>query len=295
VNKQKITFIVNPVSGTGNQNQLESAIKNHLDLLRFDYILNYTEAKEHATELAAKALLDSFMVIAVGGDGTINEVAKALINTSIPLGVIPCGSGNGLSTHYDIPTKIHDAVKLINNGKILNTDTALINGIPYLSTAGIGFDAHIAQKFNQLKKRGFSSYARLVLTEWINFKPLHFIFSVDGKKFERSAFLMTIANCSQYGNNAFIAPEAKTDDGKLNITLVKPFPFWAIPGLLRRLFNKKLHLSPFVETFTGHEIEVEQTAESAHYDGEYWLSGKQLKFKNVPGSLKILVPEGNDG
>jgi diacylglycerol kinase (ATP) len=290
VNKQKITFIVNPVSGTGKQKQLEDSIEKHLDHSRFDFVIQYTQSPGHATELAVNAAADSYLIVAVGGDGTINEVAKALINTSIPLGIIPCGSGNGLATHYGIPVKVDEAVKLINNGKIIITDTALINGVAYLSTAGVGFDAHIAQKFNQSKNRGFSSYAKLVLTEWVNFKPLHFKFSADGQKFERTAFLTTIANCSQFGNNAFIAPEAKTDDGKLNVTIVKPFPFWAVPGLLRRLFNKKIHLSPFVETFTAKEIEIEQPSESVHYDGEFWLAGKQIKFINIPNSLKIFVP-----
>jgi diacylglycerol kinase (ATP) len=290
VNKKKITFIVNPISGTGKQKHIDEAIRKNLDHGLFDHEIFFTSGRNHATALAEEAVKTSDIIAAVGGDGTINEVAKVLIGKAMPMAVIPTGSGNGFASHYKIPCEINAAIRLLGNAKVIATDTAQINGIPYLSTAGMGFDAHIAEKFNKSAKRGLASYARLVLTEWVNFQPLKFSFSVDGNKSEREAFLMTVANCTQFGNNALIAPLACSDDGKINITLVRPFPFWAVPGLLYRLFSGSMHRSPYVDTFEGAEINVEQSADCVHYDGEFSTLGKIITFKVVPHSLNLLVP-----
>ncbi|MDQ3191505.1 MAG: YegS/Rv2252/BmrU family lipid kinase [Bacteroidota bacterium] len=290
MNKEKITFIVNPIAGKRKKLNIESALNHCLDHKKYEYAVFYTSHKGHATEIALNAIKDSSIIIAVGGDGTINEIAKTLVGKSQSLGIIPVGSGNGLARHHGISRNVNEAIRVINNYKIVCSDTATLNEEFFISTAGCGFDAHIAALFAKSIQRGFSTYIKLVLKEFINYNSLDYKITVDNKTFIRNAFLITVANGSQFGNNAYISPLACSNDGILDITLIKSFPIHQAPGLIYRLFMKKLHQSKNVEIFSGKNIIIEQLSENAHIDGEVIKPGKKITINVHSNSLNIIVP-----
>lgn len=292
--KKKILFIVNPVSGVGKHNTLQKLVEAFLDANLFDYEIAYTERAGHATILATEAVKNKYDVVAItGGDGSVNEVAQALLHSHTSLAIIPTGSGNGVARHFNIPVNIRKAIAVINCYNIKTIDTASINNLPFVMVAGCGFDAHIAAAFVNYGKRGFLSYAKLVLREFRLFKSQDYKISIDGKSFSKTAFMITVANCSQFGNNAVIAPLALADDQLLNITLLKQFPVFSAPSITLRLFNKTIHLSKYIETFQGKNITIEQMADFAQIDGESITTGKKMEIKINPLSLKVLVPEGS--
>lgn len=289
--KEKIAFIVNPISGGRDKSGFEEMVRKSLDLNNYDPVISYTEKPSHACDLAKQALEQNIKkIIAVGGDGTVNEVAKTILHSDAALGIIPYGSGNGLARHMGIPVNPAKAIAHLNRASIKTNDAGMINGMPFFCTSGMGFDAHIGKIFATLKGRGFSGYIKAVLTEFANYKPQQYTVTVNGKTLNRNAFLITFANASQYGNNAYIAPQANTTDGKLDVCILKPFPVYSMPGLALRVFNKTADKSSFMEALKGTEIIIERENEGPiHLDGEPYETGKQIKVSVVPGCLKILV------
>ncbi|MCK6649852.1 MAG: YegS/Rv2252/BmrU family lipid kinase, partial [Bacteroidia bacterium] len=216
--KKKICFIVNPVSGIGRQKVIEKLIDQLLDRTLFEYEIQYTKAAKHATELAKDAALRNFdIVVAVGGDGSVNETAKGLIGTKTAMAIIPAGSGNGLARHLKIPIDIKKAMEVINMGVISTVDSIRFNDETFVNVAGIGFDAHIGWEFAKFGKRGFSSYLKVIMREFPKYKARKYELEIDGKTIYPEAFLISFANGSQWGNNAYIAPTADISDGIMDI------------------------------------------------------------------------------
>ncbi len=289
---KKILFIVNPVSGVGRKNIVVKLIKKQLDKQQFDYRITYTQAPKHATELAHEAAAKNFYaVVAIGGDGTVNEIGKGLVGTQTAMAFLPAGSGNGLARHLKIPINLSKAMSVINSGRIISIDTVNMNNEMYVGMAGIGFDAHIGWKFATFGKRGFWSYVKIFLREYPKYKAQDYEICLDGKTISKNAFLISFANGSQYGNNAAIAPEADLQDGLLDVCVLKNFPLYSVPYLAWRLFNQLMHQSKYMETFRTKEILIKQNSDAAHIDGEPVQLGKELKIKVNPLSLKVIVPQ----
>lgn len=286
---KKFHFIINPISGDNQKNQID------LDLLalyaaypEIEIECHYTNSPLHAIDLANDAKnKNADAVIAVGGDGTVHEVGRALINSNCALGIIPSGSGNGFARHLKLPLNLKKAVERINQFSLKTIDTGLVNDIPFLATAGVGFDAHVAKKFAKFGKRGFLSYMQVSTNEFRNYKSKSYRFSIDGKPYEEEAFLIVIANAAQYGNNAWIAPSARIDDGLLNIGILKPFPPALLPDILFRLFNKSIESSKYYKKLLGKEVEIKKV-KSYHTDGEPIKEKGKLKIKVVPNSLQVI-------
>jgi diacylglycerol kinase (ATP) len=289
--KEKILFIVNPISGGRNKKGFEELVNKNLNLNNFDPIISYSEKPGHASDLAKEGLTQNIKkIIAVGGDGTVNEVAKILMHSDTALGIIPFGSGNGLARHMGISVDPGKAIAQLNSATIKINDAGVINGMPFFCTSGMGFDAHIGKIFATLKGRGFTGYIKAVLREFISYKPQQYKLVVNGVAVTKNAFLITFANASQYGNNAYIAPQANVTDGKLDICILKPFPVYSMPGLALRVFNKTADKSSFMETMKGTEISIErENAGPIHLDGEPFETGKEIKVEIMPACLKILV------
>ena len=291
---KKVRFIINPISGIGRQKKLEPMIAELLDTKRFDYEISYTKAPGHAIEISREAAEAGFhMVIAVGGDGSVNEVAQGLANSNTAMGIIPAGSGNGLARHLGIPLKMNEALATINNAHLRTIDTAHLNGHRFVVTAGVGFDAYVSWKFGQNGRRGFRAYAQLVMNEFPRYKAKEYEIEVDGKVTRTRAILISIANSAQYGNNASIAPKAKIDDGLLDVCILKPFPKVLTPWLTMRLFNGTIDRSSRVISLQGKEIIIRQSDEIAHIDGEPSPFGRELKIGIEPLSLQVAVPRIN--
>jgi YegS/Rv2252/BmrU family lipid kinase len=294
--KSKIGFIINPISGTRQKADLPMLIKGLIDKTKFDLTIQYTECAGHANKLAQEMAKDGFnIVVSVGGDGTMNEVASALIHTNTALGIVPCGSGNGLARHLGIPLNLRDAINLLNNAKVVEIDYGTANDVKFFCTCGVGFDAHIGHQFASSKKRGFFTYLKSILGEFFKYKAKKYKFKTTDKKFKKRAFLVTLANASQYGNDAFIAPNADIQDGLLDVAILEPFRAYKAIGLGMKLMSKKIDQSRHVEILRVGEVMIKRKRKDVfHYDGEPCIMKKKIKVQAHKGGLKVAVlPESN--
>lgn len=291
--KKRILFIVNPISGGRDKQRIPSLIEKHLDKNIFEYRISFTEKVEHGYMLSKAAMKDSYdVIVAVGGDGTVNEVAKAVINSNVILGVIPFGSGNGLARSLKIPLKTKAAILNINKLFTDTIDSAKLNQHYFFNVAGSGFDAHISQAFASNKIRGFFGYIKTTFQELRRYIPQEYKINLDGELLVRKAFIVSIANSSQYGNEAYIAPRADVKDGWLDIVVVKPIKWYKIPFLALRMFFKTAESSSYVEMFRAKRIDIEREYDAAiHIDGEPRLEQKNLSIEILPLSIKIIVPK----
>jgi YegS/Rv2252/BmrU family lipid kinase len=289
--KKKVLFIVNPFSGTRSKERKAELIRTYVSGEVFDYEIAFTEAKGHAVDLAARAVKESFdYVVAVGGDGTMNESARSLINTQVALGIIPMGSGNGLARHLRIPLDTIAALRMLGKAEVVTIDSASLNGTPFFCTAGAGFDAYIGLKFEGKTKRGFQAYVQTTLGEFFSYKPDQYRLTIGGKTTVQTAFLVSFANAAQYGNDAFISPEASIRDGLIDVCVLKPFPPAIALNLGLKLFNRTLHQSKYLEIIRTPEATMERPVPGpVHLDGEpHWMEEK-LQLQLLPRSLKILT------
>lgn len=289
--KKKILFIINPISGGLNKTIFPSLIGKHLDLNIFDAQIIYSEYHGHAQTLASEALADNFdIVVAVGGDGTINEVASALESSGKIMGIIPCGSGNGLARTLKIPLKNILAVKRLNNLKTTKIDVGVVNNRKFFNMAGMGFDAHISALFANSQKRGFSGYFKSTIKEIKSYKPQEYVIEIDGKPRKEKAFMVSIANSSQYGNNAHVSPFATINDGKLDLCIIKPFPIYSFPKLVYRMFSRTSNLSRFVEIIQGNHFQIKRVKSGpVHLDGEPTYMGEDLSVTIKHLALELVI------
>lgn len=291
---KKVLFIVNKFAGTGYQPELEGRIIDACQAHDVECTIQYTQYRGHATKLAQQGNLDGFsLIIAVGGDGTVNEVAKGLLHSQATMGIIPRGSGNGLARHLGIPMNISQAVTSLFSSKAITMDTFTVNGHASLNVSGIGFDGHIANLFGKNKKRGLAGYVKLTIREFIRFKNFESTLVTDGNTYERKAFIMAIGNSSQYGNNARITPAASVRDQLLDITLVKKIPPYRL-DFVYDLFTGKICNSHYCETFTAKKILIMlKTPIAYHVDGEPNGVADRFEISIVPSSLNMLAPSEN--
>ena len=267
---RSICFIVNPISGTRSKNALPDLIASTLDKGRFDYRILYTEYAGHAAELAKQCANEhTDIVVAVGGDGTVNEVARSLVHSKTALGIIPCGSGNGLARHLCLPIDMRKSLEIINHCHIEAFDYGIINGLPFFCTCGMGFDAFISLKFAQAGKRGPITYVENVLKEGLKYKPETYEVSDENGSHHYKAFLIACANASQYGNNAYIAPGATMKDGEMDVIIMEPFNALEAPQIAADLFMKTITHNSKIKTFRTKQLHIHRKAPGAiHYDGD---------------------------
>lgn len=291
--RTKIIFVINPISGrTTGRVDVPKLLDQFLDKQKLQPTIVYTQYAGHATEIARQAAAERIPVVcAVGGDGTVNEVARGLLNTSTALGILPRGSGNGLARHLKIPMAIPQAIQILNNGCQSAIDSCTINDHPFFCTAGIGFDAHISSVFAQNTQRGLQTYVRLVLQEFFRFRPQKAHLALNGQQLETMCFVVAFANASQYGNNAYIAPMADIRDGLLDVVLIRHLNIRKAIGLSYGLITKRIATSGHAEYFTTTQIEVksDQTFKF-HADGEYIGEAGFFKVTIAPLSLQVIAP-----
>ncbi|WP_091899901.1 diacylglycerol kinase family protein [Prevotella sp. lc2012] len=289
--KKEIVFIVNPISGTHSKDEVPSLIEENLEKDHFDYQICFTEYAGHAAEIAkACAERQTDIVVAVGGDGTVNEVARSLTHSFTALGIIPCGSGNGLARHLCIPLDIKKAIQIINACKIETFDYGMINDLPFFCTCGMGFDAFISLKFAEAGKRGPITYVENVLKEGLKYKPETYEVSDDTGKKRYKAFLIACANASQYGNNAYIAPGATMKDGEMDVIIMEPFDALEAPQIAADLFMKTITNNSKIKTFRTKSLHIKRKGPGAiHYDGDPIMTGEEIEVHIEHEGIRILT------
>lgn len=289
--KRKICFIYNPISGARRLGRFEDLIRQNLDLDKFDFVIRETRSPKDAMRLSSSAAQEGFdIIVAAGGDGTINEIVQGMGASSLVLGIIPIGSGNGLARHLEIPLEPEKAIKLINNFNTRIIDIASINGYPFASIAGLGFDARVANKYRKLKIRGFYGYFRVVTWEFFSYRESEFTMTFNNQTIKRRALLLSIANSNQFGYNTIIAPTAELDDGLLDVVVMKKFPVGEIPRVIGLLFTGKIDQSPYIESFKTREIFiVRKRGKRVNIDGEAIKMGKEIFIRIQPAAIKVIV------
>lgn len=290
--KKKIVFILNPVSGTRKKKQVPELLRRHLHQGLYTYEVVETARPLHARELAkAAAEAGAHIVVAVGGDGTVNEVGSGLLYTDTALGILPFGSGNGLARHMGIPVNTLEAIQLLNTPAYTVIDGGEANGKPFFCTAGLGFDAHIGGLFATTHTRGFASYIRMSLQEYFRFQPHFYRVRANGQLLEGHYFVLTMANAGQYGNNAYISPKADIRDGLIDLCLLRPFPPYESLRMGWQLFHKGMDENPYLQIIRTKEVEINSPAiECMHLDGEFVPLTGTLQVRMLPKSLKMVVP-----
>lgn len=290
--KDIITFIINPKSGTQSKDLILKWIDERLDKDKYKLEVVYTQYAGHAVEIAAqKAQEGVYAVVAVGGDGTINEVARSLVHTQTALGIIPCGSGNGLARHLQIPLEPAKAIEVINSGLKEVIDYGTINGVAFFCTCGVGFDAFVSLKFSQAGRRGPLTYIEKALQESLKYKPETYEVEIDGNTSHYKAFLIACGNASQYGNNAYITPRATLNDGLLDVTILEPFTVLDVPALSFQLFNKTIDQNSRIKTFRCRTLHIHRSQTGVvHFDGDPVMMGEDIDIQVMEQGLQVLVP-----
>lgn len=284
-----ITFIVNPISGGKDKRNVLAAIGRYLDLSEFSYEVLPTRAPGDGTVLARECRSD--IVVAVGGDGTVSEVAQGLLGTDKVLGILPCGSGDGLALHLGISRDPARAVKVLNDGCIARIDAGQMDGRPFFCTAGVGLDATVSLDFARSEKRGLNTYISTAWEGWKHWKQENYVVETDSECWAGPAVFVTVANANQWGNEARIAPKASLCDGLLDVTVVQPFMTLEIPDLAARLMTGKANTSRHVRSFRGTRVHIHREHPGpAHHDGDPFEAGTDMDLSILPGALQVIVP-----
>lgn len=288
----KSVFIVNPISGGFHAIPIRTVLEHEMDSTLYDWSIVETQYAGHAEILAREYAEKGYdAVFAVGGDGTVNEIGRAIAGTDTALGIIPCGSGNGLARHLGISTNPIKAVRKLSKVRIETIDYGIIEDHPFFCTCGIGFDAQVSYKFASSKSRGLLTYIETVIKEGIKYKTEGYSLEVDGKNVEAQAYIITCANAAQWGNNVYIAPLASVQDGLLDITIVTDLNAIEIPVLVAQLIDGRLAANRNVRMMKCKQVTVRRNSKGvAHCDGDPIMMGKDLSIRIVHNGLKVIVP-----
>ncbi len=295
--QQRVAFIVNPRAGTNLQKNIREAIDKHLNHKRFVYGIFETAYAGHGIELAKNAVADGYeMVVVVGGDGSVNEIAPALIGTDAALGIIPAGSGNGLAMHLGYGRQVANAVKKLNTATVQRIDVGLLNGRPFFNVAGIGFDGLVSNMMKGSHSRGFIPYFLKSVEAGLTYTPHTCRIELDDRVLTETCFVIAVANGPMYGYNVKIAPDAQLDDGFFEVVLLKDAPRWQYFAAVPSTLNGKIYEAEFVEHFTTRKVVIHSDqALHVHVDGEGLLLHETLAFELKPKALNILAPQKNAG
>ncbi len=290
---KKIKFIINPISGIKhNRDRLKLIITNTFTSDEFVYHFQQTTAPGDAFQIAKKSLDQLFdIVVAIGGDGTVNEVASALVNTNVPLGIIPAGSGNGLARGLGIPLGIKQATQTIVEGKVQQIDVGQMQERYFFATAGAGFESVVGKRFNEGIIRGPLPYIFWGFHEFLRYKPQEVVLKFDHQIIRKKALLVAIANTMQLGNGAIIAPQAKPDDGLLDVCIIDDINILQALFNLPSLFTGLIENNPYTKFYRTSNLEIiRPQAALIHVDGETLDGEEILNISLLPNALNVIVP-----
>lgn len=287
---KKYLFVVNPNAGKKASRQLMQLVTEKLprtlsheiiiweDKNNFESITNYIRNGDHSH------------IIAVGGDGTVNSVAASLVNTTKILGIIPSGSGNGLARSMGMSMDSAKAIEEITIGKTVKIDCGNVNGQYFFCTSGVGFDALIGNRFANSRRRGLWSYVKITTSELFKYRAQEYEIAIDNQHIKRKAFLVTVANAGQYGNDFYIAPLAKLSDGYLNVAILKPFTIFSVGGILFKILKRQAHMSSKIESYRAKTITIKRAQpDNIHFDGEPKFETPELDYSVHASALTVIT------
>lgn len=297
---RKIVIIVNPISGGRSKAELPAMVGELFP--ECDYCVDIIETQRggHGYEIAMQAIAEgSDTVVAVGGDGTVNEVGKALItDTSVKFGIVPMGSGNGLARHAEIPLETMDALRVIREGYSELIDYGDMNGHIFFTTAGTGYDAEVSQRFAEmgrgfsLIKRGPVTYLRAAAEMAATYTPKEYTIMTDNEVFHERAFLITVGNAAQWGNQAYITPTASQQDGLFTVSVVKPFLYIEAPLMAVQLMSRQFDRNEHVRSIDTRHLRILcDELGYCHVDGEPMKLEQPLDVTMHEAGLRIIVPK----
>lgn len=293
---KKIAFIINPISGTSHKEVILAYLKEVFsDPDKYTTSFHTTKGPGDAVVAASHFKDQGYdIVVAIGGDGTVNQVAKGLINSKTKLGIIPVGSGNGLARHLKIPLSYSRAIEVIMDEKTQLIDAGKINDEIFFCTAGLGFEAVIGDRFNSAGTRGLMTYMEFCAKEYVRYRPENYIIDILGNSYRRKAFLITFANCSQWGNNVYIAPDANISDGMIDMVVWKSAPLVSMPLITAGLFFKTIQFSEFVDTYRCKDMHIIRESEGLiQFDGESRTMGRDIHISVLHQAVQVIVPVKN--
>jgi YegS/Rv2252/BmrU family lipid kinase len=300
LNKAKVSmirllFIVNPISGRSSKGNILSAITDSIDMQKYDVTIRFTNHSGHATTLASEAVAEGYdVVVAVGGDGTVNEVARALVGTDTALGIVPCGSGNGLARHLHIPMNARKAVEIINAGEVDAIDVMTVNGQYCFCTAGVGYDAKVSADYAKDSRRGLVTYAKKAIGGWLEYEPEEYIIEVNGQILKKRAVAIVCANANQWGNDFHVAPKASLKDGLIDVTIIHPMKLQNVISMPVQMLGYSFDRNPDVETIKANRVVIKKRNMSAiHIDGEPIESKDEVCVDIKRSSLSVIIKAGN--
>jgi YegS/Rv2252/BmrU family lipid kinase len=289
--KPRVCFILNPTSGTNRRQDVPALIERYLDHALVDHALRMTAYAGHAEELARTAAAEGFRtVVAVGGDGTVNEVGRGLLGTSAALGILPRGSGNGLARHLEVPLALPAAIRRLSQPEYQRMDVGRINGRFFFCTAGLGFDAHVSKCFAVAGTRGLATYVKVAVSEYRRYEPQPITVTLNNRTLTTDCYMLAFANAGQYGNNAYIAPRADIRDGLLDVCLIDALPLRRAVRVGIGLALGDLPQSGAAVYHTSRHVLVEaETPIGFHVDGDYAGEDTSFEIELLPLALEVAV------
>jgi diacylglycerol kinase (ATP) len=289
---RRACLIVNPNSGVSRRRRhIRESLADWATRSGLDATIHPTGWPGHAREIARDAGGSFDCVVAVGGDGTVNEVACGAIESGVPVGIIPCGSGNGLARHLGIPMHPREAMRVLATGRVRTIDSGLANGHRFFTAMGVGFDAEITRRFNLMPTRGLRQYVKTGVSAFLGYKPEEYSVSAGNDERHMRAFLISVANSDQLGNNAIIAPGARADDGMLDLVALMPRGIFSAAAMGVRLFTRTIDRAAGVTRITGPRFEIRREGDGViHVDGETRTTGPLIEVEVQPASLRVIAP-----
>jgi diacylglycerol kinase (ATP) len=292
MSKKHLAFIINPKSGVDRIKAIQHTIETRLDKDQYSYEIIHTQYAKHGTELAKQAAAKgAYAVVAVGGDGSVNDIVAGLIGTETALAIIPKGSGNGMARTMGIPLKEGEAIDVINKGNTLHIDIGFANGHPFISNAGVAFDALISKKFAKSTRRGLAIYSWLVTKHMWTYNEWKWDITIDGEKIKERAFIISVANGKQFGYNFKIAPDADWTDGLFDVIIIRRFPKVLGGMLVLRAMRGTILKSPYVKHYLGREVTLSHPElKLMQTDGDAHPCVNEINFTLKQRAQKVIVP-----
>jgi YegS/Rv2252/BmrU family lipid kinase len=290
---KRTVFIVNPKAGIQSQRRIQESVDKNLDHRKFEYGIWYTEKPGHASELVQKAKAEGYeIIVAVGGDGSVNEIGSAMLDTDLQLGIIPAGSGNGLAMHLGYGRNMDAAIRKLNTAQVKTFDCGLFNGRPFINLAGIGFDGLVSNLMQGSYWRGFIPYFMKSVEAGLVYTAKECLIEIDDRSFTEKCFAITVANGPMYGYNVTIAPDALMDDGFFELVILKDAPKWQYFAAVPATLNGRIYDAEFVAHYKTKKVKITTEGDNyIHLDGEGLTMRGEMNFEIKPKALKVLVPK----